>query len=374
MMNIQVSKTGRIEELKNLINSVLKDKKVKTLFILSCDANDFKKASVDDILKSTATPIFGGIFPEIIYGDEKLTKGTIVAGLYHKANVQIIPDLSNRESDYERIIEEKIPDNGTTKTIFIFVDGFAKRIGDFIESIFNVFGLEFNYIGGGAGSLSFKRKPCLFTNDGLIQDSAILALSDLESGIGVSHGWKEINGPYKVTKSDGNVIETLDWKPAFQVYKETVEFHSGKIFKENNFFDIAKGYPFGISKLEAEKIVRDPLMVVDENALQCVGEVPEGSYVYVLTGDTASLINAASNTLHLAENDFKAESGNKTILFIDCISRVLFLEDKFNDELKAVHKKNIPLIGALTIGEIANNRKDYLEFYNKTCVIGILED
>ncbi len=373
-MNIKVCKTGRIEEFENLINSVLQDKRVKTLFILSCDANDFKKDSVDNILKNIANPLFGGIFPEIIYGNEKLTKGTIVAGLYHEADVQIIPDLSNMALDYEKIIEEKIPDSSKTKTMFIFVDGFAKRISTFIENLFNVFGLEFNYIGGGAGSLSLKQKPCLFTNDGLIQDSAILALMDLKSGIGVSHGWKEISGPYKVTKSDGNVIETLDWKPAFQIYKEVVEFHSEKIIKKNNFFYIAKGYPFGISKLEAEKIVRDPLMVVGKNALQCVGEVPEGSYVYVLNGDATSLINAAAKAFHLAENDFKTESDNKTTLFIDCISRVLFLEDKFKDELKAVCKKNIPLIGALTIGEIANNRKDYLEFYNKTAVIGILED
>jgi hypothetical protein len=33
----------------------------------------------------------------------------------------------------------------------------------------------------------------------------------------------------------------------------------------------------------------------------------------------------------------------------------------------------VPWIGACSIGEIANNRKDYLEFYNKTSVVMLLE-
>jgi len=58
-------------------------------------------------------------------------------------------------------------------------------------------------------------------------------------------------------------------------------------------------------------------------------------------------------------------------LFIDCISRVLFLDDSFPLELQAVHERQLPLIGALTIGEIANSGKDYLDFYNKTAVVGM---
>lgn len=373
-MKIQVDKTGTIDGFCNAVNGVINSDPTKGLLILACDANEFNPDNIDEHLNKLPVPVFGGLFPHIIYGNMKLERGTIIAGLSKSPSVHIIPNLSDLSAEYEDIIDQKIPYIGEAKTMFVFVDGFAKRISTLIDSLFNVFGLEANYIGSGAGSLSMKSKPCLFTNDGLLSDCAVLALLDIESGVGVCHGWKEISGPYKVTESVGTMIKLLDWKPAYEVYREVVEKHSKKKLEKGNFFDIAKCYPFGISRLGAEKIVRDPFLVGENDSLICVGEVPEESFVHILTGDSSSLINAARKALHLSEKAFNSNASDKTILFMDCISRVLFLEDKFADELNAVYNKTSQLIGALTIGEIANSGKDYLEFYNKTSVVGVLAD
>jgi hypothetical protein len=372
-MIIKAGKTGSAAELAQLLDSVSQNKQVKSILILACDENGYTPETINSILKDVSIPVFGGIFPQIILEKENLSKGCIVAGLLKEAHIQVISGLSDDTIDYEDILEEKML-LVDAKTMFVLVDGLSTRISALIDSLFNVLGLECNYIGGGAGSLSFENKPCLFTNEGLIQDSAILAALDAECSVGVGHGWTEVAGPFKVTESQRNVIKTLDWRPAFQVYREVVEKHSGQTFNEHNFFDIAKSYPFGINKLGTEKIVRDPLMVNSDDSLVCVGEVPQEFYVHILTGDLNSLVDAARGAMELGKKSFNGPADNRTILFIDCISRVLFLKENFTYELQAVHNQQIPLIGALTLGEIANNRKDYLEFYNKTSVVGVLED
>ena len=372
-MHISVDETGSVAGLKASLAEVSQSPDVKGILIFACDANNFTPNTVNSILKNITAPVFGGIFPELIHRYEKLSKGSIVAGLATTLSVHTITGLSDMSVEYDDIIDAAIPDIGQAKTMFVFVDGLSQRISALVDSLFNVFGLEINYIGGGAGSLSFQQKPCLFTNEGLIQDSAILALVDMKSGIGVSHGWRTVSGPFKVTESDRNVIKTLDWQPAFEVYRQVVENASDKVFTDDNFFEIAKGYPFGINKLDAEKIVRDPILTTPEGGLVCVGEIPEESFVDILSGNLNSLVDAASNALFRGQEAFEGEGPTQTNLFIDCISRVLFLEDDFSMELAAVASQSTPMIGALTLGEIANSGKDYLEFYNKTAVIGVLD-
>lgn len=372
-MNIQIDKEGSVSGLKCAIDRALVERDVTSLIILSCDANEFDPDSVDPVLKKLPVPVCGGIFPAVISGMEKIEHGTIVIALTCETHIATIPEISNENTDHVELIDQQFQEDVSVRTMFVFVDGRSMRMDSFISSLFTVFGLSPHYIGGGAGSLSMQQKPCLFTNQGLVQDAAVLALLNLESGVGVSHGWRKVSGPFRVTESQGNAVKSIDWEPAFELYQRVVGELGGTAINEDNFLEIAKAFPFGIAKLDAEVVVRDAIGLDADKSILCCGGLPEGAICDILIGDQDSLIEAAGNARKMSESDFSAESGEGFRFFVDCITRVLFLEDRFEEELAAVSTDKSPLVGVCSIGEIANCGRDFLEFYTKTAVVAILE-
>jgi len=367
-MIVEFIKDNNIDELKFMINKVARD--AKSILILSCDENDYDVEEVNHILKSCSIPIIGGIFPQIIFQNKNYTQGTIVASIKDTLDVTLIENISEKSvNNFEEIIEEKVGEMGfETQTMFVFVDGLSKNINAVIMGLFENYGLSINYIGGGTGSLTFEQKPSVFTNNGLMQDCAVVATTTLKSSIGVKHGWEAISEPMNVTLSEANIIKEIGYKPAFEVYKEIVESASNRVFNDDNFFDIAKSYPLGIDKLSGDRVVRDPIMLDEDKNLVCVGDIATNSFISILNGTNESLVTAATQ----AKNETSMGEPNFT-LFIDCISRVLFMDDEFSKELNAIYEEGDILIGALTLGEIANNKKYYLEFYNKTAVVAKIQ-
>ncbi|WP_051434256.1 FIST signal transduction protein [Desulfonatronum lacustre] len=373
-MHLHFLEVPNSTNLGALIQRVADDPDARSLMILACDADNLQAEALNPVLRSCPKPVFGGVFPRIIHDRKALEHGALVIGLRFEAKCGVIPGLSDPAGDYFGTILDLFGEmDPTEQTMFVFVDGLSTRITALIDSLFNCLGLLPNYIGGGAGSLSFQQKPCLFTNHGLLQDAAILALADTRSSIGVAHGWVPISDAYKVTEADHNTVISLNRRPAFEVYKEVVEAHSGRTFAAEPFFDLAKSYPLGIAKLDAEMIVRDPI-ILDGTKMVCVGDVAEGGHVHILSGNPDSLVAGAAHARELAEAGISEEEGSgRSMLFVDCISRVLFLENDFDRELKVVDV-GLPMAGALTLGEIANTGDAYLEFYNKTSVVGIFDD
>jgi len=88
-------------------------------------------------------------------------------------------------------------------------------------------------------------------------DAAVIAFIEVKSGVGVAHGWSPVTSAIKVTEVDKNRIISLNWIPAFEYYKAEVEKRSGLKFHEHPFFDIAKSYPFGITKIGNEMIYNE---------------------------------------------------------------------------------------------------------------------
>jgi hypothetical protein len=322
-------------------------------------------SSFESFLQDLDVPVFGGHFPELIYRGEKREFGAVVCGLTAPPKVTTIPELSNPDRAHMSNLDPDLPAQGY-ETAFVFVDAYATDIERFIEALFRTYSVELNYIGGGAGTLEMEQKPCLFTGDGIIEDSAVVAAIDSPLQLGVKHGWQEIAGPFRVTDAEGPVLETLDGKPAFSVYKETVNENVSTELTRENFFEVAKGYPFGIARIDGEQIVRDPFEVTERDGLNCFGDIPEGEFVHILEGLPKSLIDAAEKAKEQTNAD---ETDPEALLFFDCISRVLYLEDQFEQEIESVQIDGTPTVGALTIGEIANNGSGHLDYYNKTAVV-----
>lgn len=373
-MKIAFTPEADAASLAESIEEVAQDQSVRGLMLLAGDAAGLSADQVDPLLTRLDLPVLGGIFPEVIWGTQRYPSGLLVIGLPRAPHITLVRDVSDPSCDLEHELDRAAPEIDEFHTVITFVDGFARRIDPLIESIYNVFGLGLNYLGGGAGSLSMQQKPCLFTNEGLLEDAAQLAFLTTRSGLGVRHGWETISGAYRVTDSEHNTVFSLDGKPAFDVYRRAVEDHSGEPFDQDAFFESAKYYPLGISKLGSEYIVRDPFKITEEDGLECVGAVPAGSLVSILTANPSKLIAAAGQASQHAADSFPESATPRSMMFIDCISRTLCLEDHFQDELSAVSDPAMPLFGALTLGEIANTGEDFLEFYNKTAVVGLLED
>lgn len=353
------------DELSDVLRSIASEPSVQGLGIFAGEGKDIDPRRFNSMLRELTIPVFGGVFPEVIYKGERKPDSVVVVGVKAEPNVSVVPELSDSDTEFDEHLPENTQQDGTA---FVLVDAYASRAEDFVGKLFARYGVNLTYLGGGGGSLDMEQRPCLITNEGLVEDAAIFATFETTTTVGVKHGWKEIAGPLRATDTDGPTLAELDGEPAFPVYKRIVEDDADVTLTRSNFFDIAKEYPFGISRIEGEKIVRDPFEVTDDGALTCFGDIPEGAFLNVLKGDEDSLAAAAGE----AYDTIAAEAdGNANVVLFDCISRVLYLEEAFERELEFIGDDECPEFGALTIGEIANDGEGHLDYYNKTVVAAV---
>ena len=66
-MMIQTDREGTPDGLRKAVESTLANNDVKSLLILSCDANEFGPADVDPFIRGIQCPLLGGIFPAVIH-------------------------------------------------------------------------------------------------------------------------------------------------------------------------------------------------------------------------------------------------------------------------------------------------------------------
>ncbi len=311
----------------------------------------------------------GALFHKIIYEQAAYIDKALLIPTFFEQKPILVHGLDNGN------IHIPIDNNHSinTKTTFLtFVDGLSAYISKFLYKLYDKLGNEPSIIGGGAGRQYFVHEPCIFTKDGFHKNAAVIASIKRSCSLSVKHGWSVIEGPFIATKTKANIVETINWRPAFEVYKEVLDKHSNQNITPKNFYTIARAYPLGMYRTYGESVVRDAIAVREDGALIFVAEIPENTVLFVLTGDKNDLLNATNEATMASIAG--ATLPIKHIFAVECISRTELLGDNFQEELQCLSKhtqaKNVTIEGVVSLGEISSASKSLLEYYNKTLVVG----
>lgn len=372
-MKVVYDQLGTSESLRDELNNCISNDNPKGLIILSCIDNNFKQSEINQILKEINIPIIGGLFPGILYKNQLHNNGSLIISLNEAPNIQVLSDFKKNKIPIEKQLKSNFLRN-TDKTILIIVDGLFSKVNTLLSSLFYTYGFNVNYFGGGAGSLKIESIPCIITNDGLLKDAVVIASLPNQSSIGVAHGMDSISGPHKITSSKTNSITTIDWQPAYQRFYELIKTKKPNPDKELSY-PLNLEYCIGVNRLNGEKIILEPSKLENDNSLHIAPEINEGEFVDIMYATKENSVLATQNAIKMAKENFNGNVLNSKIFYFDCSARWKFLGEKYQDSISILQNNSNDVVGALTIGgEIANNGKSYIEYHNRTCVVGIVED
>lgn len=371
------SENDDLYELSQGINSALLAQSA-SLLILAC-GKKINAADLDPILKALNVPVCGGLYPLLICDDRLLQQGFIIVGYQSELAISNISQLSSKVTYIEglELILESDKNLSSYSNFLMFYDALSPA-EEFVDCFYDCFGSSVSVVGGGAGRADFSSGPCIITNDGLKSD--IIQLVGLPNKLytGVAHGWEVLTGPYLVTEAVGSLVKSINYCSAKDFYQTIVENLSGLTFNPEDFYNIAKNFPLGITGVNGEMLVRDPVRVEGEG-VQFVANVPVNSMVSILKAKNESLVSSARSAALKACQELDEKAVH--LIVFDCISRVLYMGDDFQLELSAINDSvrgcaknstpdNTVLFGVLSLGEIANNKSGSIRVLNKSTVIG----
>jgi len=186
-------------------------------------------------------------------------------------------------------------------------------------------------------------------------------------------GWDDIGIEKTITKSEGNIVYTIDDEPAADVFVKFFKF-AGTVdtAAEIVVMNFAQ-YPLQLKKDNGNVVLRAPMMVdADSKALIFAGGIPQGSKVKFSVPPGFDLIEKTADKVSALKNEIKNPDA---VLMFSCKARHLALGPMTGDEAEKIRSIwNKPLIGFFTYGEIGTAKDSVCDFHNETCSMVVMEE
>jgi hypothetical protein len=192
---------------------------------------------------------------------------------------------------------------------------------------------------------------------------------DLRVGIGFAHGWNPVGSHFRVTRSRGFWLRTLDGRPASETYAQLFG-HPAREWAFPPLSHLARLYPLGIEQGD-QMLVRAPIRVEADGSFRMNAPVRDGADAYLLVGNRDSCEKAAQRA---AQQALQALGGDKpafALVLVD-IAWEMLLKSHPGSEIAAVQDilgKDVPLAGGYTLGQVAPGKDSAPQLLNQHIVV-----
>ncbi|MGV9002936.1 FIST signal transduction protein [Flavobacterium sp.] len=189
-------------------------------------------------------------------------------------------------------------------------------------------------------------------------------------GFGSEGGWGDFGPEREVTKSDKNILYKIGDRFALDLYKEYLGKYAEELPSSSLYFPLSmKETP------NSESVVRTILAIDEESkSMTFAGNIPEGSFVRLMKGNTDKLIDASSKAA--LKIGIKTSKDTQLALLVSCVGRRIVLGDRVEEELEVVKEifgEKTILCGFYSYGEISPTLENVAcELHNQTMTIATL--
>ncbi|MEO6403898.1 MAG: FIST N-terminal domain-containing protein [Ferruginibacter sp.] len=367
------------EEIKDALSEAMAEVYKPTLAIVFISIKQDRDA-ITCLLDKEGIQIFGASTSGEFIDGEIEGGGCVILLLDMKLeNFRIKFSETGTETTFENAVQLGIKGKETfTNPAFIIASGWLSQDGEqIIEGITKGFGSDVPIFGGMAGDDLKLEGPVVFTNKNS-SDKGLLGLIIDEDKVEINGiatcGWKAIGTTKTITKSEGNIVYTIDDKPALDMIVKylgiDIDFDSGKEIVTQ----IGAYYPLQMERENVAPVMRTAMFANrQDRSLICAGNVPQGSKVRFSLPPDFDAIEKVVEECNELKNE-KQQQADALIMF-SCISRHLSFGILIKEEIEQVRQVwDAPMVGFFSYGEYGKSKTGKHEFHNNTCCVVALKE
>jgi len=365
------------EEIKSVLAQCMADGYKPTLAIIFISIKQDRKA-ICEILHQHEIDIIGATScTEFIDGHQD--EGSIVVLLLdlNKAYYSILfEDIGNRTVGEAATKMAQAALQHFSNPAFIICSTGLSASGKMmdgetlIRSIENVVGVHANMFGGMAGDdMTFTGTYAFTYNQSTDYGMAALILNEDKIGLhGMAiSGWKPIGVTRTITKSEGNLIYTIDDQPALNMYLRYLGSVLPSTANQHEFFEnLGNQYPIQIERADREPLMCNPIgFDKEKKALRCEINIQQGCRFRFSTPPDFDIVETVINKATELKNNIQTDAD--AVLIFSCAGRLASLgpmAQQENDGLAEVW--NSPMAGFYSYGEFGRSVNGKHEFHSTT--------